>query len=172
MPTSVYSCSLASCGWELVVLSLEEGPAVDPHLTPAEADELDERFGGGPLTAVAFATLLRATGKVDRQLREHFESHDLTDWVSEVVRLSEDLRRLNAGGPGPSWIRPSEERIENAVEMMTDLVRAVRSMKDLTDEEADAWQPSKFTRRQWERFADTVLRADAKWRAAHPEEPA
>jgi len=169
MPTSVCPCPLADCDWELVVPPPDEWQTIDPHLTPGE---VDEQFGGDPIAAVAFATLMVQTNRTEHQLREHFESHGIETWVQEVVRLSEDLRRLNAGGPGPSWIRPSDERIENAVKMVTDLVRAVRTMKDLTDEEADAWQPSKFTRRQWERFADTVLRADAKWRAAHPEEPA
>lgn len=169
MPASLYPCPLADCDWELVVPPPEEWQTVDPRLTQAE---IDEQFGGDPIAAVSFATLMVQTNRTEHQLREHFGSHGIETWVQEVVRLSEDLRRLNAGGPGPSWIRPSDERIENAVEMVTDLVRAVRSMKDLTDEETDAWQPSKFTRRQWERFADTVLRADAKWRATHPEEPA
>jgi hypothetical protein len=74
--------------------------------------------------------------------------------------------------PVLDWIRPSKERIDNGVESIIDAVRAYRSMDQLMREETKEWQPSKFTRAQWRTFAETILRADARYRTEHPEEPA
>lgn len=73
--------------------------------------------------------------------------------------------------PPHGWIRPSSERIDNAVESIIQAVQAVRSMDQMMREEVKEWQPSKFTRKQWRFFAEDILRADARWRWEHPEEP-
>ncbi len=77
----------------------------------------------------------------------------------------------SAQRPPHGWIRPTEERIENGVDGIIEMVRAYRSMNDLMAPEAATWQPSKFTRHQWRFFVENVLRADAAWRWEHPEEP-
>jgi hypothetical protein len=87
------NCPLESCDWH------HDDPdrLRDPNLLAGlpEVDQAAFAAAGGD---VAFAILLADYARVETILREHFDTHPLEEWVLEVVRLRENVRRLTPGG--------------------------------------------------------------------------
>lgn len=67
-------------------------------------------------------------------------------------------------------LRPSEARIQNGIDTLVELVRAVRSMDTPLSDKDNDWQPTKQARKRLETLVEYVLRGDAKWRNEHPED--
>lgn len=73
--------------------------------------------------------------------------------------------------PPHDWVRPTPQRIDNAVESLTEVIRVFRTMDQPLDSEP-RWEPSKAGRNRLRTTVEHALRADAKWRWEHPDEPA
>ncbi len=69
------------------------------------------------------------------------------------------------------WPRPSDDRIDYAVQGLIDMIRAVRSMDGPLDTDS-TWTPTSQARQRMRTLVEHVLRADARWRWEHPDEPA
>jgi hypothetical protein len=87
------ACPLESCDWH----HDEPDHRRDSNLLSGlpELDRAAIAAAGGD---VVFAALLTDYARVEKILREHFSTHLLEDWVLEVVRLREHIRRLTPGG--------------------------------------------------------------------------
>lgn len=72
----------------------------------------------------------------------------------------------------PRQRRPSEERVENAVESVISLIQAVRSWDQPVGADDKPWRPSRQAHTRLRHIAKEVLWADDRWRREHPEEPA
>lgn len=72
----------------------------------------------------------------------------------------------------PRRRRPSEERVENAVESVISLIAAVRSWDQPMDTPDKPWRPSKQALVRLRSIAKEMLWADDGWRREHPDEPA
>jgi hypothetical protein len=161
-------CPIGACDWHYdePIDGMDEPAWVEPTADDVEA------WSNDWMKAVVFSTVRAQVMQTETALREHFTGHPLEEWAAEVVRLRRqiaDRPRLEQSG---TWTRPSEERIDNGVQEMIDLVRAARDIDGALDAPDSAWEP---TRRQRDRFRTTVkhvLRSDAKYRFEHPEEPA
>jgi hypothetical protein len=81
-------CPLESCHWHHDEPDRHRSPNLFNDLT--DIDKAAIKAAGGD---VAFAVLLADYMRVETILREHFGSHPLEEWVMEVVRLRESIRR-------------------------------------------------------------------------------
>ena len=78
--TTIIECPIAACPWTL---------AAGPPGVPAGL--LADIFGPGVMAAQAMADHFE---KTERNLRDHFSTHRLEEWVGEITRL-----RDAAAGP-------------------------------------------------------------------------
>ena len=92
MPESMVrrECPLSTCDWRHDEPDRVRGPNLFNFNDLADIDKAAIRAAGGD---VVFAVLLADYTRVEAILREHFETHPLEEWVMEVVRLRESIRR-------------------------------------------------------------------------------
>ena len=160
-------CPIATCTWHHDEQK-SDGWTTAGVIEP-DADAIAQ-CGGDAMQAAIYATVHDQMLRVDDILRAHFETHALEEWVTEVVRLRGQI--ASQGAVPETWVRPSEERIENGVRMLTLLVRVGRELNGPIDAPDSTWEPSKRQRDRFHLMVEDVLRADAKYRFEHPEEPA
>lgn len=160
-------CPIESCGWHHDEQK-SDGWTTAGVIEP-DADAIAQ-CGGDAMQAAIYATLHDQMLRVDGILREHFETHALKEWVTEVVRLRGQVARRTPASD--AWIRPSEERIEHGVQELIDLVRAARDINSALDAPDSTWEPTARQRGRFRTTVKSVLRGDAKYRFEHPEEPA
>lgn len=161
-------CPIGTCGWHY-----DELVSVADGLTWVEPTVADARpWSADWMSAVVFATARAKVMQTEAVLREHFTGHPIQEWAAEVVRLRRQLADTPRADRPETWIRPSEERIENGVQELIDIVRVARDISSALDSPDSTWEPSKRQRDRFRTTAKSVLRADAKCRFEHAEEPA
>jgi hypothetical protein len=158
-------CPISACGWHYDEQKSDDWTTSVP-IEP-DADTIAQ-CGGDAMQAAIYATVHDQMLRVDDILRTHFETHALEEWVTEVVRLRGQI--ADQAPASSTWVRPSEERIENGVQELVDLVRAARDVNSVLDVPDSTWEPTKRQRDRFRTIAKHVLRADAKYRFEHSEE--
>jgi hypothetical protein len=76
LPGSYYECALTDCDFK-------------HHVTPVE---IPDDIYGGPNVARAFAEQSTA---IETALREHFQTHDVEDWLREIMSLRTQLNQAH-----------------------------------------------------------------------------
>lgn len=160
-------CPISACGWHYDEQK-SDGWTTAGVIEP-DADTIAQ-CGGDATQAAIYATVHDQMLRVDGILRAHFETHALEEWVTEVVRLRGQF--ASQGAALDTWVRPTEERIENGMQTLIDIVRLGREVTGSIDAPDSTWEPSKRQRDRFHLMVEDVLRADAKYRFEHPEEPA